>query len=124
MKRDEFRTDYAVSDGNQKMVIPAGGDEVTIMTGAFSLVKLYFPPNWTLCDVNVLESDNGVDWYNTKIETGVGAQDLISVNVAPNDCRSYGYFLIGAPFVKLVCSQVQVNSVTVKAVLSPLMGRL
>lgn len=124
MRQDELRSDPVVADGKQKIIYTAGTTEVTILTKSFPLLKLYFPPNWTTCNVAISESDDGVDWYPTSIETGVGASALVSTNVLANECRSYGYFLIGAQHVKLSFSAAQANAGMIKAVLAPLYGRL
>jgi hypothetical protein len=124
MKITEFREDPTIADGNQKIILSAGASSAVIRTASFPLLKLYFPSNWTTCDVTFQESDDGVNWYDTNIETGVGVAELVSVNVVAGQCRSYGYFLIGSQYIKLNFSIVQANAVTVKAVLAPLYGRL
>jgi hypothetical protein len=124
MKIDEFRKDPVVADGNQKINIASGASSAIIKTCAFPLLKLYFPANWTTCDVSFQESDDGVNWYDTSIETGAGVAELVSVNVVASECRSYGYFLIGAQYIRLNCSIAQANNVVIKAVLAPLYGRL
>lgn len=124
MRQDEYRGDPVVADGNQKIIYAANATSATILTKSFPLLKLYFPANWTTSTVTFSESDDGVNWYPTSIETGVGPSPLISTNVFANECRSYGYFLIGALYIKMDFSVPQTDGGTIKAVLAPLYGRL
>ncbi len=89
----------------------------------FGCLRILVPANFTAGNITFFVSPDGIDWFQTTNYDGT----VLSIPVSPSQDIFLGQFLIGVSGslqLKIVGSNAQVNSVVIKAICSPIFGRI
>jgi hypothetical protein len=126
MNFTDIKPSMNLEDRSKTNVVILNGDteSSTLNLGGFCCLRLLIPTGFVTGFLTFYCSyDQGVSWYKTRISDGT----YLSVPVAAGDDIFMGNMLIGLNsdlLLKVVSSSIQTSDISIRAICSPVFGKI